>query len=84
MQKKAVTLIFIITLLTTNLFSQTVKENIDKQIKDPKTAENAAKADVYVQKKIISDSVTIQRNDQSLVSKKNKRKKHCKKGSHSL
>ena len=39
-------------------FSQTVKQNIEKLSRDPKTAENAAKADVYItnKKKVISDT----------------------------
>ena len=82
MIRKAVTLIFAITLLSTSLFSQTVKEKIDKQIKDPKTAENSGKADVYVQKKMINDSVLIRKSQLLLVKKKNKRAKYCKKDSH--
>jgi hypothetical protein len=41
-------------------FSQTIKENIEKQSKDPKTIDNAAKADVYVvgDKKKISDPIS--------------------------
>ena len=38
--------------------SQTVKDNIDKAIKDKNVKENSAKADVYIQKKTISDSTT--------------------------
>lgn len=39
-------------------FSQTIGENIEKLSKDPKTAENAGKADVYTvaNKKIIADT----------------------------
>ena len=76
MKKKAVTLIFTITLVTTSVFSQTVKEKMDKQIKDPKNAENSGKADVYTQKKITSDSVLIRKNDQSLLSKKKSKRKN--------
>ena len=37
--------------------AQTIREKIDKQAKDPKTKENAAKADVYiVDQKVIADS----------------------------
>jgi flagellar hook-basal body complex protein FliE len=41
-------------------FSQTIKENINKLSKDQKTAENAAKADVYIvdSKKKISDTIS--------------------------
>ena len=80
MKKKAATLIFAISLLSTSLFSQTIKEKIDKQIKDPKTAENSGKADVYIQKKTISDSGLIINDKPSLLSKKKiKTKKYYKK-----
>jgi hypothetical protein len=37
--------------------AQTIGEKIDKHAKDPKTKENAAKADVYiVEQKVIADS----------------------------
>jgi hypothetical protein len=41
-------------------FSQTTKDNIEKLSKDPRTAERAAKADVYQlkNKKVISDTAT--------------------------
>lgn len=45
-----------IVLLSTASFAQDVKKKIDAQAKDPKTKENAAKADVFVQKKTIMDS----------------------------
>jgi len=82
MKNRVIILMFAITLSGTTSFSQTLKERIDKQIKDPKTAENSAKADVYIQKKKLIDSVVNKGNDQQLLSKKkNKRKKHCKKDS---
>ena len=82
MKKKVVTLLLAVTLLTTSLFSQTVKANIDKQIKDPKTAENSAKADVYIQKKMIRDSGLIKKNNQPLLSKREDiRRKHRRKTS---
>ena len=84
MKKKAVFLIFVFTSVAASSFSQTVKEKIDKQIRDPKTTENSGKADVYIQKKTIYDSVAIQTKDQPLVSKRVKRKGHCKKDSHKL
>ena len=41
-------------------FSQTTKDKIEKLSKDPKTSENAAKADVYIinNKKIICDTTS--------------------------
>lgn len=45
-KNKALTLLLTFTFLSVTSFSQTVKENIEKQMKDPKTSENAAKADV--------------------------------------
>jgi len=82
MKKKVVTLIFAVTLITTSLFSQTVKQKIDKQIKDPKTAENSAKADVYIQKKMIRDSGLVKKNNQPLLSKREDiRRKHRRKTS---
>ena len=77
MKNKAITLLSAFTLLSVTSFSQTVKENIDRQMKDPKTAENAAKADVYIQKK--NDSISVQTNQPVLLGKKNKKKKHCSK-----
>ena len=38
--------------------SQTIKDNIDKAIKDKNAKENSAKADVLIQKKVITDSTT--------------------------
>ena len=73
MKRKVTTLIFAITLSVTSLFSQTVREKIDKQITDPKTAENSGKADVYIQKKKLSDSTSYKESDkQLLLKKKNK------------
>jgi hypothetical protein len=42
--------------------SQTTKDNIEKLSKDPKTAENAAKADVYIlnNRKLICDTIAKQ------------------------
>ena len=79
MKNRAITLLSALTLLSVTSFSQTVKENIDKQMKDPKTAENAAKADVYIQKKN-ANSISMQKTNQPVSGKKNKRKKHCSKG----
>ena len=42
-------------------FAQTPKQSIEKVFKDPKTAENAAKADVYIlkNKHVIIDTSTV-------------------------
>lgn len=59
-------------------FSQTIKENIEKVSKDPKTAENAAKADVYItgKRKIISNTTIVQASHISTwVAKKPRKKK---------
>jgi hypothetical protein len=73
MKRKAATLIFAITLLSTNLFSQATNEKIDRQIRDPKNAENSAKADVYVQKKKLNDSGLIIKKSQSTSEGKKKK-----------
>ncbi len=50
-------------LLSLNGYSQTIKDKINKQAEDPATKENAAKADVYVQKNIIYDTATINKKE---------------------
>ena len=53
-------LIAAITLISTTSFSQEVKRKIEAQAKDPKTKQNAAKADVLIiDKKRISDSSMV-------------------------
>ena len=64
-------------------FSQTIKENIEKQAKDPKTAENAAKADVLlINKKAITDSTSVRQkpatSNQTKSTVKRKKKKCSK------
>ena len=63
--------------------SQTVKENIDKAIKDKNVKENSAKADVIIQKQTIADSSTIKKTPEKTVIKtpgvgtvKHKKRKH--------
>jgi hypothetical protein len=73
--KKKVMLMGIISFLSLSSFAQTIRENIDKQEKDPKRIENAAKADVYLHDKtIISDS--LQKEQRVIISNK-KKKKNC-------
>ncbi len=81
MKNKAIILLSAFAMLSVTSFSQTVKENIDKQMKDPMTAENAAKADVYIQKRNADSISMTQVNQPALSKKKNKKKKHCRKES---
>ena len=77
MKKKTLLLCFV-SLFSMSLFSQTTNKKIDAQINDPKRAENAAKADVYVNKKMTRDSLS-RRLDQSSVPIKKHKGKYCKK-----
>ncbi len=56
MKKKIYTLLALCIMVTISASSQTVKDNIDKLHKDKNTADRAAKADVFIHKKIIYDS----------------------------
>lgn len=62
-------------------FSQTIKENIEKLSKDPKTAENAGKADVYISgnKKVICDTSTKQVSNSEALSETSRKKKQRRK-----
>ncbi len=63
--------------------AQTVKDNIDKQVKDPAVAKEAGKADVYKMNKSIMDTAILNPQVATSMNQKNslkkKRKKHCKK-----
>ncbi len=70
---------FLLSFLSISVFSfsQEIPKNIDKAAKDPKRAENAAKADVYVagKKNVGPDSL----NKQALIiNQKKKKSKSCK------
>jgi hypothetical protein len=69
MKKKLFTLLFAVTIVTINASSQTVRDNIDKAIKDKNAKENSAKADVVIHKKTISDSTQIKITPVKVVSK---------------
>ena len=57
-------------LISSASIAQDVKKKIDEQAKDPRTKENAAKADVFIQNKhIIADS-SVQYKPASTVTKK--------------
>ncbi len=67
---------FFTIMLTSSALSQTVKDNLDKLYADPKTAENAAKADVRLHnKKVIADTTTTKAGEGIAPKKK---KKNCK------
>jgi len=59
--------------------SQTIKENIDRQHKNPKRIENAARADVFIQKNKIASDSTVAKDNMPLSTTKKKRKKANKK-----
>ena len=80
--KKSFALITGLIFIATASFSQTIKENIQKQAKDPKTAENAAKADVIIiNKKTVTDSTAVKQQAATSNQTKStaKRKKKCRK-----
>jgi hypothetical protein len=75
-------LIAILIGISTASFSQDVQKKIDEHVKDKKTSENAAKADVFIMdKKKISDTTAAAKSVNKTVvsSKKIKAKKKVKK-----
>lgn len=56
--KKILTLLISGIMISLSASSQTIKDNIDKLAKDKATQDRAAKADVLIHKKSISDSTT--------------------------
>lgn len=67
--------------LSSGAFAQTIKDNIEKQAKNPATTERAAKADVYIQRHKITNNSAADRKAQSATTDRKKHKKHCgKKG----
>lgn len=63
-KKMKTTFIMLFTFIGMISSAQDTKQTIDKLSKDPKTADNAAKADVYVinKEKLISDTTTTKVN----------------------
>ena len=57
MKKKIFTLLALGIMISISASSQTVKENIEKAKNDKDAEERSAKADVYIHKKIIADSI---------------------------
>jgi hypothetical protein len=83
MKKKIFTLLISGIMLSAGASSQTIKNNIDKAIKDKNVKENSAKADVYIQKKTITDSTITKASPEKTVIKtpdgntvKHKKRKH--------
>ncbi len=62
-------------------FGQTVKEQVEKAAKDPKTQEHAAKADVYLHRHNIGADSLKGIPPQSATSANKKKKKSCYKTS---
>jgi uncharacterized membrane protein YheB (UPF0754 family) len=82
MKKKSIILLAF-NLFTLSSFSQTIKDNIDKQHNSANKA-NAAKADVLIQKKTIPDSTQTQNtiavksvNNKYTTAHKKRKKKLC-------
>ena len=74
-----ITAAMLISMIT---FSQTIKDNIEKLSKDPKTTENASKADVYIinNKKAIGDTTAGRPpKNTERVMKISRKKKQCRK-----
>ena len=69
MKKKILALLISGIMLSISASAQTVKDNIDKAIKDKNAKENSAKADVLIQKKTIADSTTTKITPAKVVSK---------------
>jgi FlaG/FlaF family flagellin (archaellin) len=64
---------------TTSAQAQTIREKINQQAKDPKTKENAAKADVYIVKKnTIMDSAIESREKRKCGNKKVRKSERLK------
>ena len=83
MKKKLFTLLINGLMISITASSQTIKENIDKLAKDKETKDRAAKADVLIHKKVISDTVAPKINPDRTVIKtpgsnvvKHKKHKH--------
>ena len=80
MHRKIVFLFLTLAFFFTGSFAQTVNENINKRAKDPQTAENAAKADVYIiRNKRTIDSLEAVNNTPPAERKKGRKaKKTCR------
>jgi hypothetical protein len=77
MKKAILFLLPLLSLGSFNASAQKAEDRLDKVARDPKTAENAAKADVYIHKKnrSIMDSTQATPQKSSAVTKKTKSKR---------
>lgn len=79
MKKVFVLLLTILSLGSYSALGQETQKKLEKLAKDPKTTENAAKADVYtIDKTKISDSARHTSQPVITTPKKKKSKKQCK------
>ncbi|MDQ3847310.1 MAG: hypothetical protein M3342_25325 [Bacteroidota bacterium] len=82
MARKKSILLALFACITMASFGQTMQEKIDKAAKDPKTEENAAKADVYLHRHDIGAERLKKTNDaQKVPAASKKKKKPCRKAS---
>lgn len=65
--------------LSLNSSAQSAKENIDKKAKDPKTAENAAKADAYIIRNKKSIEILNDTSAKTEATDRKKSRKNCRK-----
>ena len=79
MNRKILTMALASLLLAaTTAEAQSIEKALDKMAKDPKTAENAARADVYIMgHKISNDSAQHQKSQPAVKTKK--KKERCRK-----
>ncbi len=83
--KKTLGLIMLTGIISLSSFAQQSRDKIENQARDPKTRENAAKADRYIMdKKTISDSTEQAKNSaqgkQNTLKSSRKKKSSCKSG----
>jgi hypothetical protein len=79
-KKKLILVLLAGTLCSATAMAQTARDRVEKAMKDPKAAENEAKADsLLMEKKIISDTTTYKpakaRKERSCIFKRKKKQK---------
>lgn len=80
MRIKIISILIAIMYFSSSAQAQTIREKIIQQSKDPKTKENAAKADVYiVNKKAVTDSIHDNRKEKKCVNRKARKSERLKK-----
>jgi hypothetical protein len=76
MKKKLFLLGIVISFFSISTMAQSIRVNLDKLAKDPKTMENAAKADVYIvnkDKKIANKTPESNKSTSAVQSRKKKK-----------